>query len=445
MNHTSNKKVVASDNNFFTLNNNQRNYTRRPKTGQALPTFGKVLSDGTIIEAIYDPTTNNSDLLVITPPSRKFAIMKSYLDPLQRIEYIPPTGRGITDPLTILPTHIAKKTVPIPRLFTEVCDFIRKYVYVGDNDLQIMASYVMLTFVYDQFEKIPYLRFFGAHGSGKSRALRVLRHICYHSTNLGASQTAANIYRILDQIGNSTLFLDEANFFDTSKNSDLVKILNDGYSKDGVVYRCDPNNYTPRAYQVFSPKVIANHTTYDDPALESRMLSIGMKPSKDNDVPISLPVSFKKEADYIQGLLLRYRLDFISEASEFQNYPELSAYDARTRETILPLIWSQNHHVVPNYILDFLEYQNELRHERHMFDEDAVTAFVILDLVDQGITKSLVKEIRDLVLDQSNLDIPYKRIGGYLRSFGCTAIRNNRGVLFDLSRMDKDRLLQRFG
>ncbi len=45
--------------------------------------------------------------------------------------------------------------------------------------MKIVPYYILLTYVYDNFPEIPYLRVIGDYGSGKSRFMRVVGSVCY--------------------------------------------------------------------------------------------------------------------------------------------------------------------------------------------------------------------------------------------------------------------------
>jgi hypothetical protein len=66
-------------------------------------------------------------------------------------------------------------------LISDIRELMDKYVCIPDEvDKEIAITYVLLTWVYDLFSAIPYLRAIGELGTGKSRLLRVLS-ICYKS------------------------------------------------------------------------------------------------------------------------------------------------------------------------------------------------------------------------------------------------------------------------
>src|SRR5437879_1957953 len=66
--------------------------------------------------------------------------------------------------------------------------------------------------------------------------------------------------------------------------------------------------FSPRAYSVFGPKLIATRGYFQDRALESRCLTeeMGGRNLRE-DVPINLPSSYKEEARQLRNKLLMFR------------------------------------------------------------------------------------------------------------------------------------------
>ena len=60
-------------------------------------------------------------------------------------------------------------------LFESVKQFIAQYVEVGDAGfLDVGATYVLLTWVYDKFNALPYLRALGDFNTGKTRLIETV-------------------------------------------------------------------------------------------------------------------------------------------------------------------------------------------------------------------------------------------------------------------------------
>jgi hypothetical protein len=399
------------------------------------PTLSGILVDGTIFEQIHNPNWDCNEF-VMKKPDGTIETAYRIKDNSNLDKFIPLNKEAISHGIVVLPDGAGISMDPTD-LFSKISSFLRKYVDMDENGIGISASYVMMTYLYDKFEKVPYLRFFGLPGTGKSRALLVLRSICYHSMNLGASQTAANLYRSLSTIRTGTLFLDEANFLDTSRTNEFTKLLNDGYSRDGVVYRCDPKTLVSKPYRVFSPKVLANHIEFDDPALESRMLSIELKHTKRGDIPLSIPdLIWSKDAMELRNLLTRYRLDNYHSLDLNRKYSELTLFDHRTQEIILPLLQAQSIAKVPAYFLDYLHQAKMKRHERRIFDEDAIIAEILISLIAEGKSSIALSTVQSMAQEKAQIEIPYKRLGYQIRLFGANPTRVTKGYVYNLQSVD---------
>jgi len=64
-------------------------------------------------------------------------------------------------------------------LISEIQEFVHKYLDVSPFMETIIPHYVILSWVFDRFNEVPYLRAIGDYGSGKTRFLQVVGSICY--------------------------------------------------------------------------------------------------------------------------------------------------------------------------------------------------------------------------------------------------------------------------
>jgi hypothetical protein len=159
-------------------------------------------------------------------------------------------------------------------LLAEIEAYARRYVSLSDTFAKVAAAYVLLTWVHDAFNELPYLRFRGDYGSGKTRALIVFGSICYKGFFASGASTVSPIFHTLDAF-KGTLIFDEADFRFTDEKAELVKILNNGNVKGFSVLRTQvtaSKEFEPRAFSVFGPKIVGLRSAYEDKALESRFL-----------------------------------------------------------------------------------------------------------------------------------------------------------------------------
>jgi hypothetical protein len=176
---------------------------------------------------------------------------------------------------------------------------------------QIAAHYVLLSWVHDAFNELPYLRFQGDYGTGKTRGLLAVGQLCYKPFFASGASTVSPIFHILDTFG-GTLLLDEADFRFSDATAELVKILNNGTMSGLPVLRTmqtKDGELNPRSFRVFGPKLVSMRGSYEDDALESRFLSENMNlRTMREDIPINLPSEMREEALALRNKLLHFRL-----------------------------------------------------------------------------------------------------------------------------------------
>jgi len=196
-------------------------------------------------------------------------------------------------------------------LASDVQRFIHRYADLSEAFEEAAAYYVLLTWVFDAFNEVPYLRLKGDFGSGKTRCLQTIGTLCYKPMFASGASTVSPLFRIIDSF-RGTLIIDESDFRYSDERSEIVKILNNGNAKGFPVLRSEATpgkEFNPRAFDVFGPKIIATRRSFDDRALESRCITeemTGLPPRI--DIPLTLPREFYEEAERLKGQLLTYRV-----------------------------------------------------------------------------------------------------------------------------------------
>ena len=273
---------------------------------------------------------------------------------------------------------VQKETVKLPSDATDYGDetdliqfiqsFIHKYVDLSEFGEKIASYYVLLSWVYDSFETIPYLRFIGDYGTGKSRALKVVGNICYKPIFAGGAITTSPIFRLINDY-HGTLTIDEADFSTSDHYADIVKILNCGYQKGLPVLRTEGETVRqPKAFDVFSPKIIASRREYKDLALESRCITEHMEGNPRQDIPYNLPDEFEDEALKIRNHLLFFRFKHYGSDSirldELQRIPNI---EPRINQITMPLLAiikdEKERRLIHDFIIDYDKSLKSLRSE----------------------------------------------------------------------------------
>lgn len=302
------------------------------------PTVSTSLPDGSLVELVHDPREGKTRLALYKDGH---ATLAESIATSSGVPLVPVSARNnlIRHGVLLLPEH------PTPfestsALIGEIEEYISRYVDLSDAFLRIASAYVLLTWVYDAFNELPYLRFRGDYGSGKTRALLVVGSICFKPFFASGASTISPIFHTLDTFG-STLVVDETDFRMSDEKAELVKIFNNGNVRGFPVLRSSvtpQHTFDPRAFIVFGPKIVAMRHSFDDPALESRFLTeeMGKRPLR-SGIPINMPDVQRDEARELRNKLLWYRFTMLKTIAV-----DTSAYDdrlsPRTNQIVAPLL-----------------------------------------------------------------------------------------------------------
>jgi hypothetical protein len=294
-------------------------------------------------------------------------------------------------------------------LLHEVQAFIHRYVDVGPLFEKIASYYVLLTWIYDGFNELPYLRLKGDPGSGKTRFLLTVGSLCYKPMFASGASTVSPIFRILD-IFRGTLVIDEADFRMSDERAEIVKILNNGNAKGFPVLRSEvtgTREFNPRAYAVFGPKLVATRRVFEDRALESRCLTEEMGLGRlRSDVPINLPPEHRDEALHIRNQLLLFRFRNLHKREPSEALVDRTI-EPRLNQIFVPLMAMVDDPLARAELRDLARrYNGELIVERGM-DMEAQILEVIRDLLAAG-SRPSVKEVTDRMNDRHGADYDRK-------------------------------------
>eukprot|EP00752_Nemacystus_decipiens_P001115 g1115.t1 len=313
----------------------EQSQEKKPKP---IPTVSHELPDGTLVELTYQPDKRRTAFVVGDPTGWTIERSLTLPDGTELIP-VPATNNLIRHGVVHLASEPAEYA-DMPALAQEIEQYIHRYLDLSPTFERIAAYYVLLSWLYDRFNELPYLRFIGDYGTGKSRALIVVGSLCYKSFFASGASTVSPIFHTLNTFG-GTLILDEADFRFSDEKAELVKILNNGNVRGFPVLRTSVDRegtFDPRAYHVFGPKLVAARKSFQDEALESRFLTEEMGARKLRaDIPINLPDEQQQEAQVLRNKLLLFR---------FRNHVHASCdpahYDptleARLNQVLTPLL-----------------------------------------------------------------------------------------------------------
>ncbi len=233
----------------------EENGTEKEKPVNVIQTSFKALSDGTLLEMCYNPERSPFKFFARFNPATGEVDYPASVPLEDQGAMIAPYEDRMPDEGVILLPSEATPYESVAILLNEVRAFIHRYVGVSVVYEQLAAYYVLLSWVYDSFNVLPYLRALGDWGTGKSRFLTVVGNLCYKAIFASGATTPSPIFRMLQKYA-GTLILDEADWRYSDANTEIVKILNCGYSQGFPVLRSEGESNEPKAFRVFGPKII---------------------------------------------------------------------------------------------------------------------------------------------------------------------------------------------
>jgi len=340
----------------------------------------------------------------------------------------------------------------VEQLLGEIETYIKRYVSLSDDARKLSATYIVLTWLYDAFREVPYLRFRGDYGTGKTRALIVVGGVAYKPFFASGASTVSPIFHTLDTF-KGTLVFDEADFRFSDEKAELVKILNNGNVEGFPVLRTQvtpQKEFEPRAFHVFGPKIVGMRGHYDDRALESRFLSIDMEPSSSGSAPINLPDAHGKDALALRNKLLSFRLRERL-AVRLDDTLAVPTLEPRMNQVLVPLL-----SVVPaGPYRDAILRHAERHQDRAVADRgDTVEGHVLAIIRGQAMEAgsafvplaAIATAFRDAYASEYERPITNRYVGSVVRRLGLQPFKSHGTYVLAVAGNDRlFALYQRFG
>ncbi|MBL8311224.1 MAG: hypothetical protein JNL19_12420 [Burkholderiales bacterium] len=378
----------------------------------------RVFDDGTIVELVAQ---GNQTTLCVSKDGA-WQLLPEYLhDNGECVRPIPYSNNLISHGAIRLPSEPAEYG-SINELRNDLTSYIARYVTLSPDALITAVSYVLLTWLFDVFEEVPYIRFLGDLGSGKTRALKVIGGITNKPFLASAASTISPIFYALDQFA-PTLLLDEADLRWSDASNEFVKVLNNGNGKSLSVLRqsvqSKKGDFEPRAFRVYGPKILAMRKRFTDDGLESRFLTEVMgTTSPSPHVPISLPKGQEAEALALRNKLLCFRIRNLHHA-KIDTTTEVSTRSGRFNQMVMPLLSVTESGEARAAILRFAAQSDDRLQAMRHASLEAVTRRSYLELSGQGTKPVAVGDVADKVRDRIadyGRPVTNKLVGAVLRS-----------------------------
>ena len=202
------------------------------------------------------------------------------------------------------------------QLYMEINDYIEEWVTLPDDFRHYTINYILFSYFFDAFPEVPYLRFQGDTGTGKSRAMKAVGWICYHPVIFSGGSSPSVIYRTLDSVRGSMLF-EEADLKGGTEACDTItKVLNcgfDAYTPFSKSEKGEDGNWYPRSFEVFGPVIMAMRESFEDDATENRTFTQDMNGiTRESHVQMNFTPRFFEQTWNLRNKLQQFRFDYIS-------------------------------------------------------------------------------------------------------------------------------------
>lgn len=363
-------------------------------------TFG-FIKDEKVYEEIWNKETNDYGFIYLNSETPKVAKVIDEWIP------VPPSSKMLSGNVIVLASNAEPYESEL-KLVDEIQAHIHKYLDIEKEHLINASYYIMLTWVYDRFNTLPYLRALGDTGSGKSRFLKVIGDISYRRTETSGAITPAVIFRIAEKT-HGTLIIDEADRRQSDTTEEITKILNCGFEKGKFVLRCDKDNPDDiHIHDVYSPKVISSRRTFTDKALESRCITTVMKQTIRNDIPYVLGNKYESETEHLRNKLLMYRLKnwskIIVDSEENETLIRSAEIEPRLKQICSSLIaLFPDLPTKQEFIKFMIGYNKELVEERSNSWEGRIVN-AIFDILNEGVESMTCLDIANKINEDITSD-----------------------------------------
>lgn len=321
--------------------------------------------DGHLFEMIYDARHENGPRtgFAVRYPDGRLGVVAMLETENYRILPFPPSESLVKQNIVRLPSTLKTYNSDV-ELQRHIQGFIHKYVDLPGHMEQLASYYVMMTWLYDVFYVVPYLRARGNSDSGKSRFTEVVGELCMRAIFVTGSTTPSPVFRTMEKWGGLTLIMDEADLPHSETSADWVQMFNTGYKKGFSILRTaiKDGSAIVEGFNAFGPKVLNMRGKFIDDATESRCLTwdatVGRGIRADIPRYIADRDGYYAEALDIRNQLLAFRLRNWGQVAVDYNHDSLRAMPGRLVEITVPLMSITKEHEFKQSVMGFVAAMN---------------------------------------------------------------------------------------
>jgi len=219
-------------------------------------------------------------------------------------------------------------------LFIDLRTFLKRFMWYPDDPVyDLLAIWVLQTYVFMVFDQVGYLALVGSKRSGKTRLFELLEMLCFNAV-LSTSVSDSYVFRSVE-VDRITLLVDEADQLKAQAKdgvNERLEILRSGYRRSGSVGRIEGEDRRRMDFSTYSMKAIANVSGIED-ALEDRTLSIPVE-RKPGHILIEKMVHrhIGPEAQILRNRLYCFGLTYAAELAKIYDTLEVQGVNDREAE-----------------------------------------------------------------------------------------------------------------
>jgi hypothetical protein len=193
--------------------------------------------------------------------------------------------------------ELAKKM--LPDIYNRILVVLDTYLDTTVENKQIIAIWIIGTYVHKRFISFPRLFINAMKGSGKSRLLQILKALCWNAT-VQTNMSEAVLFR---NASKQTFLFDESEGISSKEQNTIRELLNAGYKRGTEVKRMrksftkDGEQQIVETFDLYSPVALANINGMED-VLGDRCVTIVLEKSKDPSRTLLLE-------DFEENMLIR--------------------------------------------------------------------------------------------------------------------------------------------
>lgn len=177
----------------------------------------------------------------------------------------------------------------------------------AEEDYDAVALWIVFTYVWRRFPLSPRLLISAPEKRcGKSTLLNVIAMIADRVLRADGI-TAAVIFRVV-QSDQPCLLLDEADTFLRRENEDLRGVINSGYSRSGMIYRCVGDGHKVRGFATWSPVAVAM-IGKPPGTITDRSIRISMRRKLANETTEPFRLDLPEQFEQLRRQLARWTID----------------------------------------------------------------------------------------------------------------------------------------